>query len=35
MLVSQTEDAWPDGDAPVNLDGAPVVAGSPELLSFD
>lgn len=35
VVASQTEDAQPDGDAPLNLDGAPVVAGSRVLLSFD
>lgn len=35
VVASQTEDAPPDGDVPVNLDGALVTAGSPVLLSFD
>lgn len=33
VAASQTENAGPDGDAPVNLDGAVVGAGSPGLLS--
>lgn len=33
VAASQTEDSGPDGDAPVNLDGAVVDAGSRVLLS--
>lgn len=35
VVASQTEDSPPDGDAPANLDGALVVAGSLVLLSLD
>lgn len=35
VVASQTEDAAPDGEEPVNLDGAPGVARSLVLLSFD
>lgn len=35
VVASQTEDAPPDGDVPVNLDGVLVAAGSPVLLSCD